>query len=216
MKEKWKTICNALFVYREDVKGLKVWGIVLALIFFVASAGFLSNIEASAKKMTPLAEVEVFKTLDLATLDGERFTAAELAEYDIIVVDMWTTWCFHCVEEMPTMAKFSDSLEKTFPESKVLYLGIVNDVYDPDGTYHEDLLATARTISQKAGVHYPQLIGDVDFLNDFVGPYVDGFPTLFYLDGEGNVLDTTNALDTNGYILKIKALLEGQKGAEEA
>ncbi len=201
---------SQIFFYRQDMKPIWRALAVLSVLFVLFAALHLNRQASSAGTAAPLGEAKAFKTLNLETLDGGVFTAEDLKEYEVIVVDVWATWCFHCVEEMPTVAKFSDSLGKIFPDNKVLYIGLCTDLVDAEGNLNEELLGVARDISDKAGVHYPQLIADRDFNNDFTAAYVVGLPTVFYLDGDGNVIAQTGGLSANGYTLQVINLLNEQ------
>lgn len=189
-----------------------VWRLALIMLaVFLVAAVVTFNMEGAAVGQTkPLSDVDAFKHLNLTTLEGEPFTADMLRAYDIVVVDMWYTECFHCVDGMPQAARFAASMDTLFPNNKVLYIGICTDIIDMDGTLHEDMLASAKSISRNANVQYPQLIADAPFLKDFVKPYISGFPTILYLDGEGNILHTTGGLTENGYMLQINQLLSAK------
>lgn len=204
---------SQIFFYRQDMKPIwRTLAVLLALFLLFAAVNLNKQVE-SVGKAAPPGEADAFKTLNLKTLDGGVFTAEDLGEYEVIVVDVWATWCFHCIEEMPTVAKFSDSLGRIFPDNKVLYIGLCTDLVDAEGNLNEELLGVARDISRKAGVHYPQLIADKEFNDAFTKPYIVGLPSIFYLDGDGNVIDQTGGLSANGYALQIINLLEERKEA---
>ena len=204
---------SQIFFYRQDMKPIWRALAVLLVLFLLFAAVNLNKQVESAGSAAPLSEADAFKTLNLKTLDGGVFTAEDLSEYEVIVVDVWATWCFHCVEEMPTVAKFSDSLDEIFPDNKVLYIGLCVDLTDQEGNVNAELLEVARDISEKAGVHYPQLIADRAFNNDFSRVYATALPAIFYLDGEGNVIHHTGGLSANGYTLQIINLLQERKEA---
>ena len=44
------------------------------------------------------------------TLDGDSYTQDNLSNYDITMVNIWTTWCGPCVEELPELQKLYDML----------------------------------------------------------------------------------------------------------
>lgn len=202
-----KSILKELFFYREDMKAVRYvcYAMLVALSVFMLI--FFNQQGAIVSATKPLSDVTDFKTLKLKTFDGDEFTSADIAEYDIVVVDMWATWCFHCVEDMPAAAQFSDMLDTAFPDNKVLYIGICTDIYDRNGDYDETIAATAQRISEKAGVHYPQLISDKEFNKEFCDLYATSLPTIYYLDSDGNIIHSTGALSPAGYTLQINNLL---------
>lgn len=210
MKERLAKAGKEIFLYRQDMKPIWRFSAVMLAIFVLFTAAHLNWQGGLGGKTQPLDEVTSFQTLRLETLDGETFTAAELAAYDVIIVDVWATWCFHCVEEMPNAARFSDSLGLAFPENKVLYMGICTDLVDEKGARNEALYQTAKDISAKANVHYPQLIADKAFNDSFTKLYAQALPAVFYLDGQGNILHSTGGLSETGYALQVRNLLNAQ------
>ncbi len=215
MKELLAKAGKEIFLYRQDMKPIWRFCAVTLAIFVVAAAVHLNWQGGLGGKTQPLDEVTTFQTLSLSTLDGGTFTAEDLADYDLIVVDIWATWCFHCVEEMPNAAQFSDSLETAFPDKKVLYMGVCTDLVDAEGNWNKELIKAAQDISANANVHYPQLIADKAFNDDFTMLYAQGLPAIFYLDGQGNILHQTGGLSGTGYALQVRNLLDAQQGGND-
>lgn len=197
--------------YRQDLRPVWRFGAVLVILFLIFTVLQMSAQVTEEVHTDPLTGVDTFKTLDLETLDGEHFTYENIQAYDLTIVDCWTTWCYQCVNEMPTMARFSDELGTLFPGRKVQYIGVCADIISRTTGYDESVHTLAQEISENANVHYPQLIADVDFINEFIVPYVPGFPSIFYLDSEGNVIQQTGALSENGFMLQVKSLLNQVK-----
>jgi len=82
---------------------------------------------------------------DLAgqTLDGRRLRVRDL-EGDVVVLNVWASWCAPCKEEAPTLT----ALDAEFRKQGVRFVGInVRD--DP---------AAAREFSDRFGVTYPSLL----------------------------------------------------------
>ena len=210
MKERLKKAGKEIYFYRQDMKPIWRFCAVMLAMFILFTAVHLNWQGGLGGKSKPLTDVTTFQTLSLSTLDGDTFTSEDLSAYDVIIVDIWATWCFHCVEEMPNAAKFSDSLGLAFPENKVLYIGVCTDLVDDNDVLKQELYQTAKDISLKANVHYPQLIADKAFNDDFTRHYAQALPTVFYLDGQGNILHSTGALSETGYVMKVRNLLNAQ------
>ncbi len=47
------------------------------------------------------------------TVDGEEITQEDLADYDLTMINFWTTWCTYCLYEMPELA----NLQKNVPDN---------------------------------------------------------------------------------------------------
>ena len=212
MESKFVKGGSVFFLYRQDLKSVWRLSLVAAVLFSVLALINFNLQGAQAGNTKPLSEVTAFQHLELATFDDGVFTSEMLRQYDLIIVDLWETECFHCVDEMPAMAQFSNSLSTLFPKNKVLYLGICTNIIGDDDVVDQTILETAKRISNNANVHYPQLISNAAFFKEVICPYITGFPTIFYLDGDGNILHQTGGLTENGYLLQINSLLDAKKG----
>lgn len=48
-----------------------------------------------------------FSTYDM---NGNVVTQEIFSDYDLIMVNVWTTWCKYCIYEMPELARLKDML----------------------------------------------------------------------------------------------------------
>lgn len=81
-------------------------------------------------------------------------------------------------EEMPEL----EELNKKYGE-QVQFLGIVGDVEGLEDTEHLEL---AKTITEKAGVQFTNVVINDDF-KDFMSGII-GFPTTIFVDNAGNIV----------------------------
>lgn len=116
-----------------------------------------------------------FTTTDLS---GAEVTNDIFTKKDLTVVNLWGTFCGPCIEEMPELAQLSEKYADT-----VQFIGIVGDVDGPNDTKHLEL---AKTITDKAGVTYPNLIVSDDFKDLLFG--IIGYPTTIFVDNAGNII----------------------------
>lgn len=135
-----------------------------------AGAGAGTNAAGSASSAT----TATLETVNTATLDGEPFTQDRFSSYDLTMVNIWTTSCTYCVDEMPALQLLSDSLPAN--------VGIVGIC--ADASRNADL---ARAITQSSGITYPNLV-DNDQLDHDLLTYVPGVPTTVFVDNQGKLV----------------------------
>lgn len=107
-------------------------------------------------------------------MDGQKIDQSVFANYDLTMVNIWTTWCGVCVEEMPYLEK----LHKQLPEN-VNIISICGDASD-----EKEL---AQQILNKNEITFQTLV-DNDALNESLLKYVTGFPTTIFVDKNGNIV----------------------------
>ena len=109
------------------------------------------------------------------TLDGGVFTPENLAEKDITIMYVWTTFCGFCVDEMPELKEFAESL----PENVQLI------TYCGDGSISQEL---AKKILDENGIDLVTIIsGDGDFRKlDYELMYT---PTAVFFNSKGEVVE---------------------------
>lgn len=138
--------------------------LVLALTFAGCSNGESDsqgsdNFKSSLKK---------FKT---TTLDGEKFTQDNLKDYDLTVVNVWSTGCGYCIDEMPALEKLKGQL----PSNVQIVTICIDGEESPD---------TAKKVLAKQGLTAKTIVPS-DSLNEGLLQYVSGTPTTVFFDKNG-------------------------------
>lgn len=124
-----------------------------------------------------------FTTQDVS---GNEYTQEMFQDYDLTLVNIFTTWCTPCVNEMP-------ELEKLYQEMKdegVNVVGFVLDVLNEEGEAVQEDLERAQELVERTGVTYPVLLPDPGYLNGRLTG-IQAFPETFFVDKEGNVVGGT-------------------------
>ncbi|MBR9941539.1 TlpA family protein disulfide reductase [Lachnospiraceae bacterium Marseille-Q4251] len=156
----------------------------------------IENIKTTLGEMTPFNGQSAFEQLQTATsdadnvgtfettdIDGNTYTEKVFSDYDLTLVNAFTTWCSPCVNEMP-------ELEKLYQEMKDQGVGVVGMVLDSvseDGTPDDSIVQKAQLLKEKTGVTYPLLIPDKGFLNGRISG-LQSFPESFFVDKDGNIV----------------------------
>lgn len=158
---------------------------------------------------TPLGDFSV------QDFDGNTVTKEIFADYDLTMVNLWTTTCGYCIEEMPIL----NELRQEFQEDGVSFniISICMDVGNTD-EINEDNLDKAKEIIETAGVEYPNLIPDSILLEGRLKG-IQAFPESFFVDSEGNVVSKpyVGAMPKNHWRVRMKNEIDkmAQDGKEE-
>ena len=136
-----------------------------------------------------------FGKLDVQDYYGNRVTAKIFTEYDVTMVNIFTTWCTWCIKELPDMVKLADNM----PEGSKL-ISICADAFDaPDAL---------KEIIEQYNVGFPVLKMAEKQVRDIHS--IIGYPTTFYVGRNGEILDMSIGMPAegvSGYRSKVEQLL---------
>lgn len=157
-----------------------------------ALAESVSQIEAEITEMTPLTEenqaaeggsLGAFSIQDIA---GEAYTEEMFQDYELTMVNVFTTWCTPCINEIP-------DLQKLYEEMKgqgVQIVGVVLDAMDSDGSQNEEAVQKAKLLAERTGAAYPFLIPDGNCFNGRLDG-IEAVPETFFVDKNGSIVGKT-------------------------
>ena len=107
----------------------------------------------------------------LRDVDGREVKATDF-KGKVVVIDFWATWCPPCRKEIPDYI----ALQKKYADRGLVILGFSMD---------EAPAADVKAFGVKMKVNYPLLMADGAVAEAFGG--VEGLPTAFVIDREGNI-----------------------------
>lgn len=137
---------------------------------------------------TQTASVSDTSVGDFSTQDvfGNSFDKEMFQDYDLTLVNIFTTWCTPCVDEMPDLEKLYQQMK----DNGVNVVGVVLDVKNEKGEIVQSDLERAQTLAERTGVTYPVLLPDSTYMNGrLIG--IEGFPETFFVDKNGNLVGET-------------------------
>lgn len=142
-----------------------------------------------------------FSTTDLVS--GEVIDQNLLKKYELTMVNVWTTTCGYCIQEMPALAELADEYES----KGVRILGFVGDVINSDGSLNDAQMKTAQDIVKSTGAVYPHMVPSMDLFG--ILNQISAVPTTFFVDSEGRQVGYaySGAQDKNGWIDIIEKML---------
>lgn len=117
---------------------------------------------------------------------GTEYTQDMFQDYDLTLVNIFTTWCSPCVAEMPEL----EELYQQRKDQGVNVVGFVLDVLDENKEIVQADLERAQELVKRTGVTYPVLLPDSSYLNGRLTG-ITGFPETFFVDRDGNVAGGT-------------------------
>lgn len=139
--------------------------------------------DLSQPDVTSEKNVGEFSTQDV---NGNAYTKDIFQDYDLTLVNIYTTWCTPCVQEMPEL----DKLYQQMKDKGVNVIGVVLDVLDEKGEIVQSDLERAQTLVERTGVSYLTLLPDSTYMNGrLIG--IEGFPETFFVDKDGNIVGET-------------------------
>ena len=127
--------------------------------------------------------VGAFETTDI---DGNAYTEKVFSDYDLTLVNIFTTWCSPCVKEIPELQE----LYKEMKDKGVGVAGVVLDTTDEKGNQDEEAVKKAGILQEKTKAEYPFLTPDATMMNGRLQG-ISAFPETFFVDKDGNIVGDT-------------------------
>lgn len=128
-----------------------------------------------------------------------KLTPEDFAKNKLTVLNVWATWCPPCVAELPELQKVSEE----YKDKDVEVIGVLHDGIIKLGTPNEEVIDSANTLMQDNGVNFLVILPDEYLQTEFLGS-MQAFPTTFFIDSEGNLVDTivgANNFETWGKLI---------------
>ena len=131
-------------------------------------------------------------------VDGKDYTEKVFSDYDLTLVNVFTTWCSPCVNEIPELEKLYEEMK----EKGVGVVGVVLDTVSDDAKQNEDTVKKAGVLQEKTKASYPFLVPDSTMMNGRLNG-ISAFPETFFVDKNGNIVGETysgsHSLDAVSY-----------------
>jgi len=167
---------------------LKISGVILG-IAFIGIAALLIKGPSDVIILTPEEEaqqnaeqIKQYANVDLSgfdtrTITGEQITSDYFKDYDITMINLWTTSCSPCIAEMPDIA----DLYRNKPEkSNIISICVGTEDNKKDVEF-------AIEVMEDAKADFLTLIPDAK-LKEALTDNVRIFPTTIFVDSNGKVV----------------------------
>ena len=161
----------------------------------------VEKIDVTLTEMTPFQQLSAFDQpqetsnagdstnvgkFETKGVDGKDYTEKVFSDYDLTLVNVFTTWCSPCVNEIPELEKLYEEMK----EKGVGVVGVVLDTVSDDAKQNEDTVKKAGVLQEKTKASYPFLVPDSTMMNGRLNG-ISAFPETFFVDKEGNIVGET-------------------------
>lgn len=187
---------------RRDRRPWCRWSLVLAVVL---TASFGCTVASSAQGprnpdqvgvyVVPVSQRQPAPHLAGTTLSGARFDLADHLGGQIILVNVWASWCAPCRQEMPTLARAA----ATERGSRLLVVGLDE----------RDRASSARAFSSSLGATYASLVDDdSQLLAQLPMLPHNAVPSSLFIDTEGKIAAVAIGPITSPQIASVLSRLE--------
>lgn len=119
-------------------------------------------------------------------IHGQDYTNDMFKDYQLTMVNVFTTWCSPCINEIPDLQKLYNEMEG----QGVNVVGIVLDAIDESGNVNEEAVEKAKLLAERTKASYPFLIPDASYLNGRLQG-IDAVPETFFVNKNGDITGQT-------------------------
>lgn len=149
--------------------------------FAALAAALLILFSLTACGRNDAAAGSPFTNMDTVDLNGNQVTSDVFAANKLTLVNLWNLGCSACIEEMPVLDQLNDDLAEKGVAVMGLYYNFGEELSD------EDRAAIADVLN---GTDFPHLIPSAAMMETKNLKRVSVFPLTFFVDAQGNVVDT--------------------------
>lgn len=144
-----------------------------------SAAGEISAANPETSVESEPSEGIAFEAKDI---EGNPVSADLFSESRLTMVNVWATYCGPCLYEMPALGELSQE----YDPADFQLIGIVSDVMEGGDA---DALAQAKELIEQTGADYTHLLLNESLYYALLTD-VSAVPTTFFVNGEGEIVDT--------------------------
>lgn len=142
-------------------------------------------------------------TFEALDMEGNTVSAGIFAETKLTMVNVWATYCNPCLREMPGLGELAGE----YAPEEFRIVGVISDVMEGADQKSIDL---AASLIEETGADYLHLLLNESLYYALLTD-VTAVPTTFFIDENGEILDTVvGSMEKSAWEERINALLEGQ------
>ena len=153
------------------------------------------------------ADMNNFGEFTAADVFGEEFTEEYFAQNQLTLMNVMTTWCTACIEEIPHL----NDLDRNMDNVGVMVF--VLDTYDvANDKSDEEKIELSQILAEKTGAEFPFIVPN-EILMEGRLRGITSYPETFFVDSEGNIVGTTyiGAHDLDQWTDIVNGILNGDE-----
>ncbi len=163
------------------MKPKRIAALILAMLLMFAALLAFSETDAETPEVqTP---VNLFAEMEVTDLYGEAFDAS-VFEGKPAMINIWTTWCGFCLEEMPVLSELSEQYG-----DRITFLGLLAEGSTPNQegsvTLAQDEIDGGREFYEAKQIGYPTLIPNYLLHYLMQETKLQAYPTTWFLNRDG-------------------------------
>ena len=135
--------------------------------------------------MSSQDDMRVLGFVDTVDIYGKTVDVSLINRHKLTLVNVWATYTSSCIPEM----KVLDQLAREYAGRGFQVIGLLSDTEDFFLSHVEEKVAQARSIVEKAGASFPQLLPSHELYWRVIGQ-MRAVPTSFFVDETGAVVGT--------------------------
>lgn len=115
----------------------------------------------------------------------------------IVLLDFWATWCPPCNQTIPELI----DLQKKYQDKGLVVLGVsIDDINQTDNAKMADFVNSKK-------INYTILRANEKIMTDYCGSTRPHIPLLFFIDGNGMIVDTHQGYEAGALEKKLKEVM---------
>ena len=126
---------------------------------------------------------QVMGNMDTVDIYGNAVDKSLIAGQELVMVNVWATYCNPCISEMQGLGELSRELK----DQGIMILGLLSDCSNQDLSANEAQTQLAREIVEATKADYPHILPNRTIYRNVL-TQVQAVPTTFFVDGDGNMV----------------------------
>ena len=163
----------------KKVTAAKIFMLVLVTTLLFSTVGCSQKQNTQTGTASVVSDIKDFDTVDM---DGKQVTDQFLKEHKLTLVNVMSSTCNPCMEELPVLMKLSEE----FKDKDVGFMGLNIDM-DTKGNPDSESAKVMQKLQKENGGTMKIVFPD-NVLLEKVLANVDAMPYTFFVDQDGNVV----------------------------